>query len=190
MTVSFHESGRTLYPGTGFEDEIGSGPGAGYSVNVPLPVGTHDEAYLRAFDALAVPLIGAFEPDVIVLELGMDGLAGDPLAHLALTNNAYAEVIQRVLSFGKPVLATGGGGYHVANTVRGWALAWAILSGAEAAADLNPGLGGVMMETTDWVGGLRDRALAPDERQRQAVDQAIDRTIEKVKKCVFPYHGL
>ncbi|OPX21452.1 MAG: hypothetical protein B1H04_06625 [Planctomycetales bacterium 4484_123] len=190
MTVSFHESGRTLYPGTGFEEEIGSGPGAGYSVNVPLPVGTYDEAYLRAFDALAVPLIGSFEPDVIALELGMDGLAGDPLAHLALTNNAYAEVIQRVLSFGKPVLATGGGGYHVANTVRGWALAWAILSGAEAGGDLNPGLGGVMMETTDWVGGLRDRALAPDERQRRAVDQAIDRTIEKVKKCIFAYHGL
>ena len=60
MTISFHENGRTLFPGTGFEDEIGAGPGKGYCVNVPLPVGTYDHAYMMAFKAIALPLIKNF----------------------------------------------------------------------------------------------------------------------------------
>ena len=64
----------------------------------------------------------AYDPDVIIVELGMDALAGDPLAHLHLTNNTHAEILDKLLGFNKPILATGGGGYHVENTVRGWAL--------------------------------------------------------------------
>jgi len=190
MTLSFHESGRTLFPGTGFEYDIGSGDGEGYAANVPLPVGTHDAAFMRAFEALAVPLIGAYAPDVVVMELGMDGLAGDPLAHLGLTNNVYADAISRVLAFGKPVLAVGGGGYHVANTARAWALAWTALCGQTADEAMSLGLGGVMLESTDWAGGLRDRALAPDERLQRAVDAVVDRTIEVVRRNVFRFHGL
>ena len=55
MTIDFHENPRILFPGTGFENEIGSGKGMGYSVNLPLPVGTYDEAYLGAFDEVALP---------------------------------------------------------------------------------------------------------------------------------------
>ena len=66
MTISFHENPRMLFPGTGFEDEIGVGQGKGYCVNVPLPVGTYDQAYMKAFKAIALPLITAFGPDVIV----------------------------------------------------------------------------------------------------------------------------
>jgi len=191
MTISFHESGKTQFPGTGFEDEIGVGDGAGYSVNVPLPVGTHDEAYMRAFRAVAVPVIDAFRPDAIVLELGMDGLSGDPLGHLGLTNNAYADVIKCVLDFGRPVLATGGGGYHAENTARGWALSWCVLCGEDEGRDhANIGLGGVMLESTEWMGGLRDRVLAPDAGHRAEVDDAIDAVVEKVRANVFPFHGL
>ena len=190
MTISLHENGRYLFPGTGFEDDIGAGEGRGYSVNVPLPPGTYDAAYLRAFRSVALPLIGAFDPDVIVLELGMDTLAGDPLAHLSLTNNVHVEVIRRVLGFGKPVLATGGGGYHVDNTVRSWALAWTTLCGEETGDDAHLGLGGVMLETADWQGGLRDRVLVPDEDQKRLVDPMIDATIAAVKANVFPIHGL
>jgi len=190
MTLSFHESGRTLFPGTGFEYDIGRGDGEGYAANVPLPVGTYDAAFMRAFEAVAEPLIGAFDPDVVVMELGMDGLAGDPLAHLSLTNNVYADAIGRVLDFGKPVLAVGGGGYHVANTARAWALAWTALCGQAADQTMGLGLGGVMLETTDWQGGLRDRVLAPDQRLRAVVDPVVDRTIEVVRKNVFGFHGL
>jgi len=123
MTISFHENPRMLFPGTGFEDEIGTGQGKGYCVNVPLPIGTYDEAYMKAFKEIALPLIGAYNPDVFVFQVGSDALAGDPLAHLYLTNNIYAEVIDHLLSFDKPILATGGGGYNIDNTVRAWALA-------------------------------------------------------------------
>ncbi|MHC4657479.1 MAG: arginase family protein, partial [Planctomycetota bacterium] len=75
MTISLHENPKVLFPGTGFENEIGKGEGTGYCVNVPLPVGTYDEAYMKVFDAIARPLIGAFNPDVIVFELGADALA-------------------------------------------------------------------------------------------------------------------
>ena len=190
MTVSLHESGRTLFPGTGFEDEMGEGEGRGYCVNLPMPAGTYDEAYLRAFKAVAVPLIGAFDPDVIVLEVGMDGLAGDPLAHLALTNNTYADVAQIVLGFGKPVLAVGGGGYHPENTARGWALVWSVLVGEDDRDALTLGLGGVMLASTDWQGGLRDRVLAPDDAKRLAVDRQIEASIRAIRANVFPIHGL
>jgi acetoin utilization protein AcuC len=190
MTMSFHESGRVLFPGTGFESEIGRGEGEGFAVNVPLPVGTYDEAYVDAFDAIGVPLIGAFDPDVIVFEIGMDALAGDPLAHLHLTNNAYAEVVERVMRFGKPILATGGGGYHVENAARGWALVWSVLCGEEAHDDMAAGAGGVLMESREWQGGLRDRALISDGGQRRAADAVIDKTIDTLKRTVFPLHGL
>jgi acetoin utilization protein AcuC len=191
MTISLHESGHTLFPGTGFEDEIGAGEGRGYSANVPLPAGTYDEIFLKAFHEVAAPLLGAYDPGVVVLELGLDALAGDPLTHLRLTNNAHVAVLRWLLDFDRPLLVTGGGGYHVDNTVRGWALAWAVLTGQDQGADdMNVGLGGVMVETTDWLGGLQDRALMPAPEQRKDVAPVLDATIERVRKLVFPYHGL
>ena len=189
MTISFHESGRTLFPGSGFENEIGQNKGKGYSVNVPLPVGTYDQIYMKAFTAIAVPLIKAYNPDVIVFELGADALAGDPLAHLCLTNNTYVEIIEYLLSFNKPILATGGGGYHIGNTVRAWALAWSILCGADSAQNI-AGAGGVMLENTDWQGGLRDRTLVVSAQQRQIVTPQVEAVTETVKANIFPYHGL
>jgi len=190
MTISFHQNPRTLFPGTGFEDEIGTGKGKGYCVNVPLPIGTYDQVYMEAFEALAPPLIEAFNPDVIVFELGADALAGDPLAHLYLTNNVYADIIDSLLGFNKPILATGGGGYNVENTARAWALAWSILAGADSSQDMNLGVGGVMLGGTDWQGGLRDRTLAVSSQQQNAVIPAIEATIKAVKANIFPIHRL
>ena len=191
LTLSFHQDPKTIFPGTGATDEIGEGDGRGYTVNVPLPVSLHDEAFLKAFRAVAVPVIDAYGPDVIVLELGMDMLAGDPLANLSLTNNAHADVLELVMGLGIPLLVTGGGGYHVDNTVRGWALAWSLLCGdSQGADDMSIGLGGVMLETTDWQGGLRDRMLVPDVARRSEVETALEETILKVRETVFPLHGL
>jgi len=189
MTVSLHESGRTLFPGTGFENEIGEGEGRGYSINIPLPVGTYDAAYLKAFSQVALPVIKKFDPDVIIMELGMDALAGDPLAHLNLTNNVYAEVVSLVMEIGKPILATGGGGYNVDNTARGWALAWSVLCGDQDD-DLSVGMGGIMLANTEWAGGLRDRVLLSDAGRRGVVDSEIETTIDLVRRTVFPIHGL
>jgi acetoin utilization protein AcuC len=190
MTISLHENPKTLFPGTGYEDEIGDGQGRGYCVNLPLPVGTYDHAYMHAFESVVLPLTKAFDPDVIAFELGADTLAGDPLAHLHLTNNTYAEVINHLLQFGKPILATGGGGYHVENTVRAWALAWTVFTGVDDDLSLTAAIGGVMMESTDWQGGLRDRELPVTEQQKQAVLPALEASIDAIKATVFPIHGL
>ncbi|OGV63063.1 MAG: hypothetical protein A2283_23255 [Lentisphaerae bacterium RIFOXYA12_FULL_48_11] len=189
MTVSLHESGKTLFPGTGFENEIGEGDGRGYSVNIPLPVGTYDGAYLKSFREAALPLIRSYDPDVVIMELGMDALAGDPLAHLNLTNNVYAEIIGLVMNIGKPILATGGGGYNVDNTVRAWALAWSVLCGDQTE-EMSIGMGGIMLENTDWAGGLRDRVLLSDAGRRGTVDAEIDVTIARIKSTLFPIHGI
>ena len=187
MTISLHQNPRTLFPGTGFEDEIGTGKGKGYCINVPLPVGTYDQAYMKAFEAVALPLIKVYKPDVFVFELGADALAGDPLAHLFLTNNVYVEVINHLLSFNKPILATGGGGYNVDNTARAWALAWAVLCGADID---NHAVGGVMLSSTEWQGGLKDGARVVSDQQRDTVMPVIDTVIEAVKAKIFPIHGL
>lgn len=176
MTISFHQNPRTLFPGTGFEGEIGTGEGKGFCVNVPLAIGTYDEAYMKAFQAIAVPLIEAYNPDVIAFELGADGLAGDPLANLQLTNNVYADIIEHLISFEKSILVTGGGGYNIDNTVRAWTLAWSLLAGGDS--------------EREQQGGLRDKTLVVSSQQRDAVTPAIEATIESVKANVFGFHGL
>jgi acetoin utilization protein AcuC len=190
MTISLHQNPRTLFPGTGFENEIGDGIGKGYCVNVPLPIGTYDEAYMLAIKTVVLPLIHAFNPDVFVFELGADALAGDPLANLRLTNNVYSDIIHQLLAFGKPILMTGGGGYNVENTVRAWALAWSALCGADGELDANMLLGGIMLQTTEWQGGLRDRVLPVNSQQRDAVMPALTATLDTLKSILFPLHGL
>ncbi len=190
MTITLHQNPRTLFPGTGFENEIGKGKGKGYCVNIPLPIGTYDEAYMLAIKEVVLPLIGAFKPDVFVFELGADALAGDPLANLRLTNNVYSEIIHHLLTFKKPILMTGGGGYNVPNTVRAWALAWSALCGADSELDANMLMGGIMLQTTEWHGGLRDRELPVNAQQRDAVIPALTATLDTLKSTLFPLHGL
>lgn len=190
LTISLHESGKTLFPWGGFENEIGEGPGRGYNVNVSLPAGTYDEAFLMAVDEVVLPLLKAYKPDVLVLELGMDTLAGDPLTHLALSNNAHAALIQRLLALDLPVLVAGGGGYHVENTVRGWARAWRVFAGEEEEPDGSAGLGGVLLGSSEWAGGLRDPVRPVSAEQRAAVEPELRQSIAAVIRQVFPYHGL
>jgi acetoin utilization protein AcuC len=115
---------------------------------------------------------------------------GDPLAHLCLTNNCYADIIDDLLSLNKSILATGGGGYNVDNTARAWALAWSVLCGDSNEQDMNLGAGGVMLESTDWQGGLRDREFVVRDLQKEMVLPGIETTIETIKTKVFPIHGL
>lgn len=190
FTISMHESGKTLFPWGGFENETGRGAGLGYNANVSLPAGTYDEAFLTAFDRAVLPLIGAYGPDVIVLELGMDTLAGDPLTHLQMTNNVVVDVLERLMEFRKPLLVAGGGGYHVENTVRAWTLAWRTCAGEGDEDAQSLGLGGVMLGSDEWAGGLRDRQLPVTVERRAAVDAELQANLERVIAKVFPFHGL
>jgi acetoin utilization protein AcuC len=190
LTISIHETGKTLYPWSGFESETGTGPGIGYNVNLPVPADTYNEAYLALFHAIVVPLTNAFDPDIIVVELGMDALAGDPLTHLRLTNDAHVDILRSLMSRGKPIVCVGGGGYNVHNTVRGWARAWQTLCGMDDNDDWTLGLGGVMLGSTEWSGGLRDPSLPVTPEQRQTVLPEIHQTIRAIRQTVFPIHGL
>ena len=96
LTVSTHERGDRLFPGTGFVTELGKGAGVGYSVNLPLQPYTEDEVYGPAFEAVVPPLVAKFAPDVLVLQLGIDSHHTDPLTHLSFTEIGRASCRERV----------------------------------------------------------------------------------------------
>ncbi|MBI4289657.1 MAG: acetoin utilization protein AcuC, partial [Chloroflexi bacterium] len=132
LTISLHESGRYLFPGTGGVEEEGEGSGQGYAVNVPLAPATDDEVYLWAFRALVPPLVRAFQPEVLVTQLGIDTHIDDPLTHLALTSHGHAAAVAelKALSPGRWI-ALGGGGYDLSAVARCWALDYALMLGLE-----------------------------------------------------------
>src|SRR6266540_1312731 len=78
------------YPGTGGAEEIGRGPGEGFTVNVPLEVGAVDEDYQAVFGAVVVPVLRQFEPDLLMISAGFDAHESDPLAGMRLTTGAFA----------------------------------------------------------------------------------------------------
>lgn len=136
LTVSLHQSGHYLYPGTGFEDEIGSDRGLGTAANVPLLPLTGDADYLWALEHLLAPLARAFRPDVLVTQLGADTHWGDPLANLGLTMRAYpaiARLVHEVVhdhASGRWI-ATGGGGYQFDTVVpKVWTIYFSEMCGA------------------------------------------------------------
>jgi acetoin utilization protein AcuC len=190
FTISFHESGTTLFPWGGFENEIGEGKGLGYNVNIPLPAGTDDEAFSFAFQQIVPPLLDAYRPDVLVLEIGMDILSLDPLTHLNMTNNAIADTLPLLVNRGLPILAVGGGGYNPEHTARGWALAWTIFCKNEPDADMSIGMGGMFLGNAEWSAGLRDGKIYARGEEKAAVKNQVEETVEKIKKTVFPLHGL
>ena len=91
LTISTHERGERLFPGTGFVRELGEGDGAGFSVNLPLEAYTDSAVYLPAFESVVPPLLERFKPDVIVAQLGIDAHRTDPLTHLALDMQGFAQ---------------------------------------------------------------------------------------------------
>ncbi|KRY46102.1 Serine/threonine-protein kinase SULU [Trichinella britovi] len=129
LTVSLHCYEAGFYPCSGSMDDVGVGSGKYYAVNVPFRQGLVDEQLLSTFDALVPKIVHLYRPEVVFLQLGTDGLAGDPVAAFNLTPSAYAGVVCRVLGFGKPCLLVGGGGYKPTNVSRCWALVLGALLG-------------------------------------------------------------
>jgi len=130
MTVSIHETGMALFPGTGFPDELGGGEARGTKVNLPLDPGTGERGWLPALELVLPALAQAFQPEVVVSQHGADAHAFDPLAHLRITTTAMGAAARLVDSIahrwaGGRWLATGGGGYDVYRVVpRAWAHVW------------------------------------------------------------------
>ena len=137
LTVSMHESGRYLFPGTGGVEEKGQNGGAGYSVNVPLVPYTDDASWISCFDAVVPEVLRAFGPDLILSQNGCDGHRLDPLTHLSATTRLYEHVPRRVHDLAHELcegrwVATGGGGYDIWRVVpRVWTALWATVSHQE-----------------------------------------------------------
>ncbi len=195
MTISLHEDGHHLFPGTGFTDEIGEGDGRGFAANVPLPPYTRDISYLYAFQEIVPPLARVFRPEVIVSQLGADAHYLDPLTHLMLTTGTY-EAVGRILGglaedlCGGRWIAAGGGGYDVTAVPRVWTVMCSTMLGvslddalpAEWLRECNHQVGSVPADKS-----LRDRTKAEEEAH---VPRQTKRTVEELRRILFPIHGI
>jgi acetoin utilization protein AcuC len=190
LTISTHERGDRLFPGTGFVDELGEGNGRGYSVNLPLEPFTDDEVYAEGFEAVVPPLIEAFKPDVIVAQLGIDSHRTDPLTHLALSVQGFAQSVKRIVELAPRLVALGGGGYDLPNVARAWTAAWAVMNGVELPPELprafRPELGRFGYQDTS----LWDSPAEFPSDLRRGAREYCRRQVEAVRSAIFPLHGL
>lgn len=134
LTISYHESGRWLYPGTGFSNEIGKSDAKGTSVNLPLMPYTYDKMYVEAFDQFIPTILETFDPDFIIWQAGVDGHAADTLGHLLLTTHTYQIIGEKIRKFADHfcegrLIAAGGGGYSPYSLARSWFIEYAALTG-------------------------------------------------------------
>ena len=199
LTISLHQDGRTLFPGTGSVNEIGEGDAEGTKVNVPLPPYTDDEAWLHAFREVVPPLVEAWGPHVLVTQLGCDTHASDPLANLMLTTTTYRETATELHDLahraaGGRWLATGGGGYQWARVVpRAWTTYFAQMSEFELDDELPEAwlerareATGEELPSNLW-DPRSDPRFAPEH---DAEAEEARRAVAEVKERVFPFHGL
>ena len=186
LTISLHETGHTLFPGTGFEYEIGEGEGEGYAVNLPFPHDTNDDVYVWAFEEVVPELIYAFQPDVVVTQLGVDAFYNDPLTNLHLSILGYERVLKRIKDLAPRWVALGGGGYNISNVARAWTLAWAVMNGIELKEDLPKSFS----EEAEKMGveerELRGSLRTPLHGQNKENRMEMERVVHYVKETVFP----
>jgi acetoin utilization protein AcuC len=202
LTISLHETGQTLFPGTGFAQDNGGPDAAGSAVNVALPPGTSDAGWLRAFHAVVPQLLREFQPDVLVTQHGCDSHRDDPLADLMLSVDGQRASYLALHDLAHEVcegrwVVTGGGGYALVEVVpRAWSHLLAVVSGHP----LDP----ATLTPDSWREHVAERlgARAPhrltDGRDpafrdwREGYDPGtwLDRSINSTREEIFPFHGL
>jgi len=190
LTISTHERGERLFPGTGFVEEAGEGAGVGYSVNLPLEAYTDSAVYLPAFEAVVPPLLDAFRPDVVVAQLGIDAHRTDPLTHLQLDIQGFARAVRRIAELSPQLLALGGGGYDLQNVARGWTAAWAVMNGVDLPDELPASYAADAQAAGFRATTLWDAPAAIPEEIQTAVRDYVGRQVSKVRERVFPHHRI
>jgi acetoin utilization protein AcuC len=202
MTISLHETGRILFPGTGYANDIGGPRAEGSAVNVAFPPGTSDAPWLRAFHAVVPPLITSFAPEILFTQHGCDSHALDPLAHMALSLDCQLESYRALHDLahsaaGGRWVAVGGGGYELVDVVP---RAWSHLVGVAAHHPVEP----TSAVPESWREYVMERfgRQAPqrmtDGRELwyrswatgHDPEDAVDRAVMATRKAVFPLHGL
>ncbi|HEX6403161.1 MAG TPA: acetoin utilization protein AcuC [Pseudonocardiaceae bacterium] len=201
LTISLHQHPATLFPGTGNSTDIG-GPGAeGSAVNVPLPPGTGDDEWLRAFHAVVRALLRAFRPEVLVTQHGADTHVEDPLANLALSvdgqraaHRALADLAETTA--GGRWLALGGGGYSLYRVVpRSWTHLLATVLGREVDVHTE-----VPPDWTEYAASVAYGEQLPTSMTDGAEPRwtswdgtagtELDRAIQETRRAVYPLHDL
>ena len=193
LTISIHQDGRSLFPGTGFIDELGSGDARGTKVNVPLPPYTLDDEWLAAFREVVPPLVSNWKPDVLVTQLGCDTHFTDPLAMVGLTTRAYFETAKTLHELahdaaGGKWLATGGGGYQWVRVVP---RAWTIYFAEMAEFQLPDEIPEEWIEEAEREAGHEvPHTLFEQAPTSPRTSEAVDAVVRQVRSTVFPFHGL
>jgi acetoin utilization protein AcuC len=202
LTISLHESGEVLFPGTGFPRDLGGPDASGTAVNVALPPGTADAGWLRAFHAVVPDLLREWQPDILVTQHGCDSHINDPLAHLMLTVDGQRATyvalhdLAHELTGGRWV-ATGGGGYSVVDVVpRAWSHLLAVVAGrpldpaTETPGDWREFVRTSLQRTPPY--RLTDGRNPAWRRWEEGFNPevALDRAIHATRTEVFPLHGL
>ncbi len=190
LTISLHESGEFLFPGTGFVEETGEGEGTGYSVNLPFYPGTGDSVFVWGFDQIVPPLIKAYEPDILVTQLGVDSMATDPLAHLMLTTEGFCTMVEKMRSFGIPWIALGGGGYNIANVARAWTLAFGILCGIEVPDHIPDAFLSVLRRYGFEGTTVRDHGSGVERGEDATARKWAEEKVRYIHEKIFPFHDL
>jgi Deacetylases, including yeast histone deacetylase and acetoin utilization protein len=134
LTISIHESGRYLFPGTGEPGELGDGPARGTKVNIPLLPHTGPKSWLECFELVVPAVLEAFRPDILITQHGCDAHRYDPLTHLAISTQSMEAAARRLHELAHELcdgrwIALGGGGYSIWDVVpRAWAAVWAVVT--------------------------------------------------------------
>lgn len=206
LTISVHETGRVLFPGTGFPGDIGGPDAQGSAVNVELPAGTGDAGWLRAIHAVVPAVLRAFKPQIMVTQQGCDSHYSDPLAHMAISIDAQRTAFETIHDLAHELcggrwVALGGGGYELVDVVpRSWTHLTAVA--AHHPIDLESA---VPQEWRDYVTTLVGRPGPP--RMGDGVadgghvwfrswatgsdpDNPVDRAVMATREAIFPHHGL
>ena len=188
LTISVHESGKTLFPWGGFERETGEGPGKGYNINIPIEADSDDEIFLLLFKEIVMDALGVFRPDIVVGQFGTDTFATDPLTHLRMTNNGYIEAVSTLHSAFPRIVALGGGGYNMGDVVRGWTLLWAELAGVELDTGYGGALGGVLMGDASIDGSdLRDMQIVTSGPAKERLKEKAGELIGWYRGSIRPF---
>lgn len=190
LTISLHETGLTLFPGTGFPEEIGTGDGEGYSVNVPLAPETDDEIFIEAFEETVPPLLEAFRPDVLVTQLGIDAHRSDPLSNLRLTMRGFHHAVKCFEQCPARWLALGGGGYYLGNVPRAWTAAWALMLGIDVPPELPPEFLPQFRSEGCPEASLADPPYTSEGVQKEEARSYARTQVNRVHELIFPRLGI
>jgi len=203
LTISMHESGYTLFPGTGFPAETGRGAALGSAVNVALPAGTGDAGWLRAFHAVVPPMIREFRPEILFSQHGADSHRLDPLADLMLSVDGQRAAHAALHSLAHEVcggrwVAVGGGGYDVVQVVpRSWTHLLAVATGDPLPAATTVPDGWRKLVATrsrqappTSMGDGEEPSYVAWEPGEGDADSPLDRAVTATRRAVWPLHGL